>query len=183
MKKTIRINAGGYYASATPKIIRTTLGSCVAACLYDPISRIGGMNHILLPGYNKLDVTDGSARYGVNAMELLINRIMGLGGSRRNLTAKVFGGANVIETLTSENSIGAQNVRFMLEYLTNESIRIISHDLGRNCTRIIKFHTDTGEVFLKRLRSVDIPSIVHEERESLKFVEKEIKKAGEVDLF
>ncbi len=183
MKKNIRINVGGYYASATPAIIQTSLGSCVAACLYDPIRRIGGMNHILLPGYNALDVKDGSARYGVNAMELLINRIMSLGGNRRNLTAKVFGGANIMDTLDKKLSVGMQNSTFLFEYLLNEGIRVVRHNIGGNDTRIVKFHTDTGEAFLKRLRSVEIPSLVSGEKKSLKRVEKEIKKPGKIDLF
>lgn len=183
LKKNIRIDSGGYYASEKPEIIRTTLGSCVAVCLYDPFRRIGGMNHILLPGYNELNVKDRSARYGVNAMELLINRIMRLGGNRRNLVAKVFGGANVMARLTENYSIGAQNVKFVNEYLYNERIRIISHDVGGHDTRIIHFHTDTGDAFLRRLRSLELQRLVLKEEKHLKRVENEIEKPGEVDLF
>ncbi len=183
MKKNILINVGDYYASATPAIIRTTLGSCVAVCLYDPVNRIGGMNHILLPGYPDLEVLGGSARYGVNAMELVVNRIMSLGGNRRYLTAKVFGGANVMDTLSKDYPIGTQNAEFVGGYLHKEGIRIVNCNTGGKDTRIIKFHTDTGEVFLKRLRVAEIPTLIFEEKKTLKRIEKEIKKPGKVELF
>ena len=155
----------------------------MAACLYDPVCRIGGMNHILLPGYTELSVMDGSARYGVNAMELLINRIMSLGGIRRNLVAKIFGGANVIDTLSADHPIGMQNTAFVLEFLHKDGIKVVSHDTGGTETRIIRFHTDTGEVFLKRLCAVKIPSLVVREKKVVKLIEEEIEKSGEIDLF
>jgi len=80
MKKQINIHIGDYYASEEPVIITTLLGSCVAVCLFDGENRIGGMSHIFLPGRAEWDRFDSSARYGINAMELLINKIMKLGG-------------------------------------------------------------------------------------------------------
>ena len=82
MKKSFSIHIGGFHASRNPAVIETLLGSCVAVCLYDPVARIGGMNHILLPGKADLKHFDNVARYAINAMELLINRVMTLGGKR-----------------------------------------------------------------------------------------------------
>ncbi len=88
MKEQITINAGESYVSKDPVIIHTLLGSCVAVCLYDPISRVGGMNHILLPGRPDIKKFDDSARYGINAMDILITMMMKLGGTRNRFIAK-----------------------------------------------------------------------------------------------
>ena len=114
MKKKVSIHIGGFHASTKPTVIDTLLGSCVAVCLYDHVAPVGGMNHILLPGKADLRHFDNVARYAINAMELLINRILNLGGKRQNLTAKVFGGAHVLPTISEENGVGAKNSEFVL---------------------------------------------------------------------
>jgi chemotaxis protein CheD len=151
MKKEINIHIGEYYACRQPTVIQTVLGSCVSVCLYDPVERIGGMNHILLPGASDMKRFNDSARYGINAMELLINRMMGLGAKRKNFIAKVFGGANVLPSFSEENSIGEQNINFSLSFLKNDKIRVLSQDLGGKSARRIYFHSDTGDVFVKRV--------------------------------
>src|SRR5208337_4972741 len=124
MKRSICIHIGGFHASREPTIIETLLGSCVAACLYDPVARVGGMNHILLPGKADLDHFDNVARYAVNAMELLINRVMNLGGERYRLVAKVFGGALVLPAVSPENGVGIRNSEFVREFLKMEAIPV-----------------------------------------------------------
>ena len=92
----------------------TVLGSCVAACIRDPLLKLGGMNHFLLPDGN---VGDGApARYGSYAMELLINDLLKRGANRKRLEAKVFGGANVLKGFTS-NPVGTRNAEFVRQYL------------------------------------------------------------------
>ena len=127
-KKTIFI--GEYFASSKPTVIYTLLGSCVAVCLFDPIKRIGGMNHIFLPGKADFNNFNAPARYGINAMELLINRILNIGGKRRNLVAKVFGGANMLPDISEANGVGRKNIDFTIEFMKNESIDIVSWDMG-----------------------------------------------------
>jgi chemotaxis protein CheD len=183
MKKRIRVHIGEFHASKEPVVIETLLGSCVAVCLYDLQSRIGGLNHILLPGRADLRHFDTASRYGINAMELLINSVMKLGGIRRNLVAKVFGGANVMPTVFREDGMGSRNAEFVLEFLHTEAITVVSQDLGGHDTRKIYFHTDTGDVFLKRLSSSYYSRISLEERELLNAARKKARKAGEVTLF
>ncbi len=183
LKQNVRIHIGDYYASATPAVIHTALGSCVAVCLFDPIFRVGGMNHILLPGFTKLSVTDGSARYGVNAMELLINRIIRSGGKKRNLQAKVFGGADVLNVFRKEHSVGMKNTTFALEYLYKEEIEIVGQSTGGKATRIVKFHTDTGEALVKTLRAIQIPRLLIGEKKAARRMQKEVQKSGEIELF
>jgi chemotaxis protein CheD len=152
-KNIISINIGDYFVSSTPTIISTVLGPCVAVCLYDPQLKIGGMNHILLPGEADLKRYNKPARYALNSMELLINEMMKFGANRFKLTAKVFGGAHVISAISADNAVGIRNVEFIIDYLNNESIRITGYNIGGCSSRKINFHTDSGDVYMKRLKS------------------------------
>lgn len=128
--------------------LTTILGSCVAACLRDPVLRIGGMNHFLLPEGN---VGDGApARYGSYAMELLINDLLKRGASRQRMRAKVFGGGNVLSGFHSD-PIGTRNAAFVLEYLGAEKIPVLAQDLGDNQARKVGFFVQTGRTMVKRL--------------------------------
>ncbi len=182
-KKQIDIYIGDFYASREPVIIRTLLGSCVAVCLLDPANRIGGMNHILLPGNPDMKRFDFSARYGVNAMEMLINKILVLGGDRRRLVAKVFGGAHVLREMPTKFDTGREISKFVIAFLENEKIKLISHDLGGSDTRRIYFHSDTGDVFLKRIPSMKDPGIFHMELKRLKKIIQKIEVRSDVTIF
>src|SRR5580658_1230516 len=120
------IHIGQILADSKPLAIRTILGSCVSACLYDPITHIGGANHILLPSDELTDPSRLEARFGVHAMELLINAMMQLGADRRRLVAKAFGGANVLAGMSSP-TVGERNVSFVKDFLKTEGIRLTSH--------------------------------------------------------
>ena len=132
------IISGEYFAAATPTEITTGLGSCVAACLFDPQTRIGGMNHFMLP---EAKDAFGSARYGVHAMELLINAVMKLGGDRRRLRAKVFGGSNVLCQRHTASDVGGQNCRFIRQFLETEKIPVAAQRLGGNEPLRVVFHS------------------------------------------
>ena len=142
------IHIGGVFAERSPAVVRTVLGSCIAVCLRDPNSQIGGMNHFMLPTGGK---DESSARYGVQAMELLINACMRHGADRRMLEAKVFGGGHVLKIRESDGNVPKSNIRFAMEFLTTERIPIVSQDLGGYSAREVYFFTDSGRTLLKRL--------------------------------
>lgn len=119
--------------------ISTILGSCVATCLYDVSAQIGGMNHFLLPDSGGANMN--SARYGVNAMELLINALIKKGASRSRLKAKVFGGGRMIAGLTD---IGQKNAEFVLDFLRREAIDCVGQSLGGTQARRIEFWPTSG---------------------------------------
>jgi chemotaxis protein CheD len=131
-------------------VLATTLGSCVAACLYDEGPRrgegIGGMNHFLLPAGGEGE----SARYGVHAMELLINAMLGLGAQRSRLRAKIFGGGAVLAAVTSID-VGRQNASFVKQFLLTEGIPVLAEDLLGPHPRKLLFFPATGEARVKRL--------------------------------
>jgi chemotaxis protein methyltransferase CheR len=143
------IIVGETFASRTPIEINTTLGSCVAACLFDPVTGIGGMNHFMLPGARETHYD--SARYGVHAMELLINEIMKHGGDRRRLQAKAFGGANLMPLNGLSPNIGGMNIRFIRDFLDVERIPLLAERLGGQEPMRVIFTPHTGQAFVKMI--------------------------------
>jgi len=130
---------GDYKVTTDPKVaFSTVLGSCIAACIYDEKVGVGGMNHFLLASSSGGGV---SARYGVHAMELLINGIMKKGALRSNLKAKVFGGAKMSANLSD---IGANNADFVQRFLRDEGIPVISSSVGGTSARRVRFHACSG---------------------------------------
>ncbi|WP_158222488.1 CheR family methyltransferase [Rhodopirellula sp. MGV] len=142
------IIVGDIHSSDKPMLISTVLGSCIAVCLYDDAIKAGGMNHFALPtgqlGSRKI------ASFGVHAMELLINEIMQLGGDRRRLKAKVFGGANVLG-MSGEDKIGQKNVDFIRNFLHTENIPITAEYLGGNQGMQVLFEPCSGRAKMKLL--------------------------------
>jgi len=140
------------YVSLDPVVIQTTLGSCIAVCLFDAQRKIGGMNHFMLPGaqYQSDGDIPCATRYGVNAMELLINECMRRGADRYALAAKVFGGGHVLQTADGTDSVPNRNIRFIKGFLANEGIPVLASNIGGRHMRKVYFVTDTGRVYLKR---------------------------------
>jgi chemotaxis protein CheD len=133
---------GSYAVSAKPDdVIQTLLGSCVACCMHDPIAKVGGMNHFLLPGDTQ--ATSNTLSYGTHAMEMLINSLMRLGARRERLQAKLFGGARMI---TAGKDIGVQNGEFGKRFLERERITCTSVSLGGLQARKIRMYPTTGAV-------------------------------------
>jgi len=147
--EAIKVQPGEFYATDRDVAIVTVLGSCVSACLRDRESGIGGLNHFMLPrGSDDGGLASASARYGVNAMELLINELIRLGARRSRLEAKVFGGGNMLEGCTALN-IGQANAHFVLAFLAAESIPIVSSDLEGEGSRKVFFFPATGRVLVR----------------------------------
>jgi len=143
-ERRVHVVQGEHYVTDDPSVMLTTiLGSCVAACIRDPLAGLGGMNHFLLPGGEGEDVTTDSVRYGAYAMELLVNGLLRQGARRERLQAKLFGGARVISGLTD---IGDQNGRFAERYLKQEGINFAGGSLGGERARRIQFWPISGRV-------------------------------------
>ena len=139
--------------------IVTVLGSCVSACLRDPVARIGGMNHFMLPDNASGDV---SARYGSHAMELLINALLKAGARRDRIEAKVFGGGNVLKGIVA-NPVGTRNAQFVLDYLRIERITVVAKDLYGIHPRKVWFFPVTGRVVVQRLPHAHDTAVASEE--------------------
>jgi len=158
-KKTlVNIHIGDYHSSKEPVVISTVLGPCVAVCLYDKTSRIGGMNHILMPGESSSYKRNQGleARYATTAIELLINQMMQLGANRYKLTAKIFGGASILSTISPDFSMGMKNVESVVNFLITENIPIKNYNFGGSDSRRIYYHTDSDTVLLKRIKPKEV---------------------------
>lgn len=181
--EVILIGPGDFYISKEHEIISTTLGSCISVCLYDENNQAGGINHYMLPMevVNNESLQLGSAKYGINSMELLINGLLKKGCLRNQLKAKIFGGANMFKgkNITGPSSVGDQNIHFAKRYLLAEGIPIIKEDVGGGVARKIYFDSKTGHVRLFRIDSQSAEDIVQTEikyRKNLQQKEIETKK-------
>ncbi len=141
--KRVHIIQGEYKVVSDPDVVLSTiLGSCVAACLRDPVAGVGGMNHFLLPGSGNASLGGGDAtRYGVHLMELLINGLLKKGARRDRLEAKVFGGAKTIATFSN---VGEQNVAFAMQFLKDEGIPVVSSSTGGEHGRKLEYWPVSG---------------------------------------
>ncbi|MEW5789254.1 MAG: chemoreceptor glutamine deamidase CheD [Pseudomonadota bacterium] len=178
-----KILPGEYYVTGRDMLLVTVLGSCVAACIRDPLTGIGGMNHFMLPegGGDQHDMLSSSARYGSYAMEVLVNQLVKLGANRGRLEAKVFGGAAVLRGFTTVN-VGAMNSEFVLDYLRTERIRVQAEDLQGLFPRKIYFFPNSGRVMVRKLKSVHNNTIIDREKDYGQRL-KAVPIAGEVELF
>jgi chemotaxis receptor (MCP) glutamine deamidase CheD len=147
--QTVTLHIGDLHVSTRPVKIKTILGSCIAACLFDRATGIGGMNHFLLPG--DTDDPELSTRYGVNAMEVLINEMMKLGARRSSIQAKIFGGGDIFRSEHPYMMVGAKNIRFVLGFLATESIPVLTSRIGGNQGLMVVYLPHTFEVFVKPL--------------------------------
>jgi chemotaxis protein CheD len=136
----IHVVQGEQYVTTAPNVMLTTiLGSCVAACMRDPVAGIGGMNHFLLPGGAAR--SSDSERYGVHAMELLVNALLREGARRDRLEAKLFGGGRMLRGLTD---VGELNATFATDFLTREGIRSTGGSLRGDLGRRVQFWPVSG---------------------------------------
>lgn len=175
--KTVYVQPGEVYVSSQDECISTVLGSCVSVCMIDKVKMIGGMNHIMLPQQKNTNnhssfIASQEGRYGMAAMERLINEIIKKGGKKNQLEAKVFGGAKMFDFNFSTN-IGQSNVDFVLWFLKNEGIKITAQDVGGTSSRRIFFNPADNKVLVKQISTSK--TIVQAEQNLLKNVNQNAK--------
>lgn len=147
------IHVGEIYIGAKPTEINTILGSCVAVCLYDSMQQVGGMNHYLVPLWNENGLQ--SPKYGNISIPRLIDSMLNIGCNIKDIEAKVFGGANVIDVSSHDMMIGRKNILIASEILREYGIKITAKDVGGDKGRRIMMRSDTGKIFLKYTKKGD----------------------------
>ncbi len=190
--QVLTIFAGEYYVSSGGEIISTVLGSCISVCLYDKDSGIGGMNHFMLPDSKNEnlhlsgamlkdeELTQKSMRYGITSMEVLIAEMMKKGASRKNLTAKIFGGGKLLHNPRNIASVGDRNIGFTKAFLKMEGIPILSENVGSYHGRKIFFLTENNSIFLKK---VQLEPALTEEKKYMKQLEELKSSQPDITLF
>lgn len=181
--KAVKLLPGEYFVTNQDMLLVTVLGSCVAACIRDSYSGIGGMNHFMLPddGGDPSGPMSSSARYGTYAMEILINELLKLGARRANLEAKVFGGGNVLDGLTVAN-VGQRNADFVLKFLATEQIKVVAKDLVDIYPRKVYFFPKDSKVMVKKLIKTHNDTISRREKDYSSRI-RETGTSGEIELF
>ena len=173
----VKVLPGEYYVDDQDLLIMTTLGSCIAACLWDRNARVGGMNHFMLP-----DGAGESGRYGSFAMELLINEMLKRGANRSSIEAKVFGGGQVISGMNTMN-VGERNTAFVLEYLKTERITVVSKDVLDVYPRKVCFLPASGKAMVKRLAPANTDVLLAQDKAAVERASTSSASGGSVDLF
>ena len=177
-----KILPGEYYVTRSDECITTVLGSCVSACIRDMKLGIGGMNHFMLPMHRGNDdgsIISDAARYGNYAMEHLINDIISLGGVRRQLEFKLFGGGRIMQAMMD---VGKKNIDFVLQYLETEGFKAVAEDLGDVFPRKVIYFPQTGRVRVKKLKSLHNDTIL--QRESQYMDQLRVQPVqGDIELF
>lgn len=181
-----RILPGEYYVTTENELTITVLGSCIAACIRDKVTGVGGMNHFMLPETSEQKLNAGAeavvgnaTRYGNYAMEHLINMILANGGKRKNLEVKVFGGGKIIPTA---GDVGQRNIDFVLEYIDTEALKIVSQDLGDIYPRKVVFFPKTGKVRMKKIKDLHNETIASREKQYRSSI-KDVKVESNIELF
>ncbi|MCF8473858.1 MAG: hypothetical protein K9G26_04100 [Emcibacter sp.] len=176
-----KINEGGFCVlSQSDHLIMTTLGSCISVCIFDPIIKVGGMNHFLLPESSLEEGKNNfSLRYGNNAMETLVNEILKRGGKKERLVLKAFGAGNVINM---KADIGGKNHIFLKQYIKDEDLKLETCDLGGDFPRWVIFYPSTGKAFVRLLQRTQDRKIINQEEVLRKKIEKQ-HNAVDIELF
>lgn len=189
--KKVVLAPGEYFSASEHLMISTLLGSCVSACLFDPVNGIIGMNHFLLSNKRfsrTIPITMSEAgRYGINAMELLINQMLHMGAEKKHFRAKVFGGATVLKMNTSLNSslnIGEINSQFIMEFMRLEKIPVVASDLGGERGRVINFYSHDYSVYVRKIRKANPVELQEREKKLFqKSIIQHEKEEQKIDLW
>lgn len=173
--RTVNVLQGDFFVTTDDGVMITTiLGSCVAACMYDPVAKVGGLNHFLLPGEANPSRSSSAESYGVHLMELLVNGLLKKGARRERLAAKLFGGARTVAGLSD---IGARNADCAKRFLELEGIAFLGGSLGGTAGRRVQFWPTTGRARQSFMREIDPVTLGAARAPTLP------KGSGDVELF
>lgn len=181
-----KILPGEFYVTTHGEMIGTVLGSCISACVRDVTLGIGGMNHFMLPIQNEhssaqwgSDANTSETRYGNWAMEYLLNTLYKMGCTKRNLEVKLFGGGQVLASMTD---IGQRNILFAYDFLRKEGINVKAADVGDVYSRKILYFPDTGCVKVRRITTTKNETIIEREKGYLDSI-RQHKDDSDIELF
>lgn len=156
--RRVHVIQGEFKVINDPNVVLSTiLGSCVSACMRDPVVGVGGMNHFLLPGSGNGASGGDATRYGVHLMELLINGLLKQGARRDRIEAKIFGGA---KTIARFSNVGEQNALFAEQFLRDEGITIVGQSTGGEYGRKLEYWPSTGRARQYALTGVETQKTV-----------------------
>ena len=152
MGNVVKVGMADLNICKSPDVITTLgLGSCIGLTLYDPVTKIGGMVHYMLPDSTQVRNNDNIAKFADTGIDELLKKVVAAGASRQRLVAKIAGGAKMFETtgVSAIGHIGARNAEAAKQILKQKGIRLIAEDTGLNYGRTVELHCETGEFYIK----------------------------------
>ena len=152
MGNVVKVGMADLNICKSPDVITTLgLGSCIGLTLYDPVTKIGGMVHYMLPDSTQVRNNDNIAKFADTGIDELLKKVVAAGASRQRLVAKIAGGAKMFETtgVSAIGHIGARNAETAKQILKQKGIRLIAEDTGLNYGRTVELHCETGEFDIK----------------------------------
>lgn len=155
----VKIGPGEHHVTRRKSdMILTVLGSCVSACIRDPVARVGGMNHYMLPTSND-GLWDGgppSMRFGSVAMEQLLKDVIAMGGQRERLEVKLVGGARMFDF---DVDVGDRNCRFGLDFIMKAGLNLVSTDLRGTQARQVHYMPYDGRLWVRSLSHNELDNV------------------------
>ncbi len=155
MNAIIRVEIADFKVAKNPVVLETiSLGSCVGVALYDAVSKIGGLAHIMLPDSSLSKIQTSPKKFADTCIRMMIDEMKKFGADKNRLKAKITGGACMFESAMPDPSmtIGKRNVDAAKKVLLEENIPIIAEDTGKNYGRSLRFYTDTGKLIVKSVQ-------------------------------
>ncbi len=151
MSRMIKVGMADLNICKSPDAITTLgLGSCIGIALYDPVTKIGGLAHIMLPDSTQIRNNANIAKFADTGITELVHRMVRAGANKGRLVAKIAGGAKMFEVSGGAiGSIGDKNALASKKKLRELGIRLIAEDTGLNYGRTVELHCDTGEYYIK----------------------------------
>ncbi len=154
MSKVIKVGMADLNICKSPDIITTIgLGSCIGLTFYDPVSKIGGLVHYMLPDSTQMRNNSNIAKFADTGIEELLRQVIKAGANRNRLVSKIAGGAKMFEVsgMSNVSNIGERNAFAAKQKLRELRIRLIAEDTGLNYGRTVELHCDTGEFYIKAI--------------------------------
>ncbi|WP_226911313.1 chemoreceptor glutamine deamidase CheD [Gallaecimonas mangrovi] len=177
-RQMVKVLPGEYFVTGGDELIATTLGSCVCACIWDPVAMVGGLNHFMLPeDKGGLEPLSKSNRYGTHAMESLVNGLIKLGARRERLKVKLFGGARVF----GQGKIGDMNMEFVRRFVEREGYQVVAESLGGFLPRKVLFEPTIGKAWIKTLNHLANNTLENREHQMAKKLD--VGSGDNVELF
>ncbi|EOS21797.1 chemotaxis protein CheD [Lachnospiraceae bacterium 3-1] len=149
---TIKVGMADLNVCKAPDMITTLgLGSCIGIAVYDPVTKVGGLAHIMLPDSTQMRNNSNIAKFADTGIEELIKRVTAAGANKRRLVAKIAGGAKMFQVsgLSTVGNVGERNAQASRAKLKQLGIPLLAEDTGLNYGRTVELYPETGEFRIK----------------------------------
>ncbi len=154
MSTMIKVGMADLKVTSAPNVLSTLgLGSCIGICLYDPVTKVSGLAHIMLPSSKTIKNNSNIAKFADTGIDDLLKKMEALGASKRRLVGKIAGGAQMFSFSSGSDTmrIGERNAEAVREILRAYRIPIQADETGGNYGRTIEFYADSGKLLIKTI--------------------------------